>query len=389
MTNWKKYKWGSVASLEYGKGVRDFKTSIGNIPVYGTNGPIGFTTEILCPYPSIIIGRKGAYRGVHYSPTPFFVIDTAFYLKPKNQNIDLKFAYYNLLLQDINGLDSGSAIPSTRREDFYELEINLPDLPTQTRIASILSSLDDKIELNRRMNQTLEQMAQALFNHYFVSNIDPDNLPEGWNETTLKHLGNIVCGKTPLKAVAENFNGIVPFIKIPDMHNLPFILKTQDTLTNKGANSQKNKFIPEGSICVSCIATVGLVSIATKPSQTNQQINSIVSAKSFYKYFLYFSLKGLREHLKMLGGGGTMTLNVNTTLFSNIGLIKPVDEKITAFDKLVTPMMELVLNNLIENEKLVKIKDTLLPKLMSGEIDVNGLNDEEGIIKKHEVIETM
>lgn len=91
----------------------------------------------------------------------------------------------------------------------------------------------------------------------------------------------------------------------------------------------------------------------------------------------------------MLGGGGTMTLNVNTTLFSNIGLIKPVDEKITAFDKLVTPMMELVLNNLIENEKLVKIKDTLLPKLMSGEIDVNGLNDEEGIIKKHEVIETM
>src|SRR6187401_161680 len=99
MTNWKKYKWGSLASLEYGKSLKNYKSLDYKIPVYGTNGPIGFTSEVLCPFPSVIIGRKGAYRGIHYSPKPFFVIDTAFYLKPKCENIDLKFAYYNLLLQ--------------------------------------------------------------------------------------------------------------------------------------------------------------------------------------------------------------------------------------------------------------------------------------------------
>ena len=158
--DWSNVSWGNLATLEYGKSLRGYQDSNGTYKVYGTNGPIGWHVEALCPYPSVIVGRKGAYRGIHYSPAPFFVIDTAFYLKPK-EGIDTRWAYYQLLTQDINGLDSGSAIPSTSRGDFYALTVSLPSLPEQQAIAHVLGTLDDKIELNRRINQTLEAIAQS------------------------------------------------------------------------------------------------------------------------------------------------------------------------------------------------------------------------------------
>ena len=168
---WQAATWGDLATLEYGKSLRGYEMSNGPYRVYGTNGSIGWHSEPLHPCPSVIIGRKGAYRGVHYSPTPFFVIDTAFYLKPKVE-IDTRWAYYELLTQDINGMDSGSAIPSTSREDFYGLPVQVPPLPEQRAIAHVLGTLDDKIELNRRMNETLEEMARALFKSWFVD-FDP------------------------------------------------------------------------------------------------------------------------------------------------------------------------------------------------------------------------
>ena len=168
---WHTALWGELATLEYGKSLRAYDTPTGLYKVYGTNGPIGTHSEPLCPYASVIIGRKGAYRGVHYSPDPFFVIDTAFYLKPKVE-LDTRWAYFQLLTQDINGMDSGSAIPSTSREDFYGLPVDVPPLTEQRAIAHILGTLDDKIELNRRMNETLEEMARALFKSWFVD-FDP------------------------------------------------------------------------------------------------------------------------------------------------------------------------------------------------------------------------
>ena len=125
MTGWQTSLWGELSTLEYGKSLRGYASSAGPYRVYGTNGPIGWHSESICSYPSVIIGRKGAYRGVHYSATPFFAIDTAFYLKPKVE-LDTRWAYYELLTKDINGMDSGSAIPSTSREDFYGLTVQVP-----------------------------------------------------------------------------------------------------------------------------------------------------------------------------------------------------------------------------------------------------------------------
>ena len=209
---WETTSWGDLATLEYGKSLRGYESSEGPYRVYGTNGPIGWCNEPLCFHPNVIIGRKGAYRGVHYSATPFFVIDTAFYLRPKVE-IDTRWAYYQLLTQDINGMDSGSAIPSTSREDFYGLPVKVPSLAEQRAIAHVLGTLDDKIELNRRMSRTLEEMARAIFQDWFVDfgptrakmeglgpylplelwDLFPDELgdselggiPEGWKVETL------------------------------------------------------------------------------------------------------------------------------------------------------------------------------------------------------------
>jgi len=124
-SEWMQTCWGEIATLEYGKAIRDYQQKAEGFPVYGTNGPIGFHDTPLCKTPGVVIGRKGAYRGVHYSSRPFFVIDTAFYLKPKVE-IDIRWAYYALLTCDINSMDSGSAIPSTSRDEFYRLPVLVP-----------------------------------------------------------------------------------------------------------------------------------------------------------------------------------------------------------------------------------------------------------------------
>jgi type I restriction enzyme S subunit len=147
--------------LEYGKSLRDYRDSGGRYRVYGTNGPIGFHDEALCENAGIIIGRKGVYRGVHYSPEPFFVIDTAFYLKPKAP-IDLRWAYYELLRFDINGMDSGSAIPSTSRDDFYGIPVIVPPSEIQNAFGAIVGGWFGKSYANDRESRALATVRDTL-----------------------------------------------------------------------------------------------------------------------------------------------------------------------------------------------------------------------------------
>jgi type I restriction enzyme, S subunit len=114
--------WGEICSLEYGKALRDYlpeQTDLACFRVYGTNGPIGWSPRKLCDDAGIIVGRKGAYRGIHFSSDPFFVIDTAYYLKPRSEKLNLKWAYYKLMTVDLDQVDVGAAIPTTNREAFY------------------------------------------------------------------------------------------------------------------------------------------------------------------------------------------------------------------------------------------------------------------------------
>ncbi|HHV6515791.1 TPA: restriction endonuclease subunit S, partial [Haemophilus influenzae] len=311
-------------------------------------------------------------------------------------------------------------------------KIKIPSLEKQKYISNILSNLDKKIRFNTQINQTLEQISQALFKSWFVdfdpvrakvqalsdglnleqaelatmqaisgktpeeltalSQTQPDRyaelaetakafpcemvdvdgveVPRGWEMKALSDLGQIICGKTPSKSNKEFYGDAVPFIKIPDMHNQVFITQTTDNLSVVGANYQSKKYIPAKSICVSCIATVGLVSMTSKPSHTNQQINSIIPDDEQSCEFLYLSLKqpSMTKYLKDLASGGTATFNLNTSTFSKIEIITPSKEIIYIFQKKVVSIFEKTLSNSIENKRLTEIRDLLLPRLLSGEI---------------------
>mgnify|MGYP000894750446 FL=1 len=298
-----------------------------------------------------------------------------------NDKTENNFLYY-LLKYSIGKIKKnthGAVFDTITKQTFDNIEVSIPEnKATQRQIAQILSSLDDKIELNLQMNQTLEAMAQAIFKEWFVNFNFPgfdgelvDGLPKGWNRCLIKDFGKIVCGKTPSKAVKEYFGGEYMFIKIPDMHNSVFIIETTDSLTEEGVNSQSNKTIPPFSICVSSIATVGLVCINPEPCQTNQQINSIIPKNKDLRYFLYFLTTSMKDTFLATASGGTATLNMNTSQFSNIRAFMPSEDVLNEFDEIVSPIMEKILENEYNIKSLTQTRDTLLPKLMSGQLEIS------------------
>ena len=283
--------------------------------------------------------------------------------------IDTNFLYYHLISPDtqelINSLDVGSTQPKLPIYNIQKIDISLPPLEEQKAIAEVLCSFDDKIDLLHRQNQTLESLAQTLFRQWFI-----EEAKEEWEEKTLSYFGDIICGKTPSKSNSQYFDGNVPFIKIPDMHGNTFIFKTTDTLSEIGKESQKNKTLPPKSICVSCIATVGLVSMNIIESQTNQQINSIIPNKDIYRYFLYLFMQSSYELLHAMASGGTATLNLNTGDFSKMEILKPDNETLQKFHKIVEPTFDKIFINSKQIQTLENLRDTLLPKLLSGEVRV-------------------
>jgi len=302
---------------------------------------------------------------------PNTVASTGFVVLTNKESIDPYFLYSLLTQDDITEyLDvvaegSTSAYPAFTPDVIENLPILLPPLPEQRAIAGVLSSLDDKIDLLHRQNKTLEAMAEALWQKMFVEDADPD-----WKRGKLGDYGQIICGKTPSKKVAEYFGGHIPFIKIPDMHGNVFIFETEDSLTETGVKSQQSKTIPAKSICVSCIATVGLVCMNAVDSQTNQQINTIIPNNEFQRYFLFLVMRNMTDDLLARASGGTATDNLNTGDFSRIEISKPPENDIQKFDDLVRAHFEKIYANQIQIRTLSRLRDTLLPKLMSGEVRV-------------------
>jgi len=290
---------------------------------------------------------------------------------------------------------TGSTVKHTSPSRIGDYKFKAPALPTQSAIAEILSSLDDKIELNNKINQELETLAQTLFKQWFIDFEFPNEngepykssggemveselgeIPKGWEVKTIGDIGEIVCGKTPSKANKEFFGKEILFIKIPDMHNNVFINKTEDGLTLLGAESQKNKFLKKGTVILSSIATVGLVSIVSKDSQTNQQINAIVPTKDTYTNFLYLLLKSKTDDFKQLASGGSTTLNMNTSTFKGYRVLMPSQNKLDLFDSIVYDLFEKIYQQILEIEELENIRDYFLPKLISGELEINEIRNQ-------------
>lgn len=387
MSEWKECKLGNIIKLvgggtpktsvsEYWNGeipwlsVADFNTS--NKFVYKTEKTItqkglqNSSTKILNEG-DIIISARGTVGMLAVLKKEMAFNQSCYGIRNIDSVSDKSYLYY-LIKDSINNLQQiahGGVFDTITRETFDQIDASLPPLPEQRAIAGVLSSLDDKIDLLHRQNKTLEGMAEALWRKMFIEEADPT-----WEIGKLGDYGQIICGKTPSKKVAEYFGGQIPFIKIPDMHGNVFIFETEDSLTDMGRESQQNKTIPAKSICVSCIATVGLVGMNAFTSQTNQQINTIIPNKEFQRYFLFLLMRNMTDDLFARASGGTATDNLNTGDFSRIEISMPPGNAIQKFDDLVKNYFEKIYINQAQILKLAQLRDTLLPKLMSGEVRV-------------------
>lgn len=336
----------------------------------------------------IVLTTRGTVGNVgFYSddvPYPNMRINSGMVIIRPGEDFDTMFLYQYLrscyFRAQITQFQSGSAQPQLPISTLQKMKVIKPNIDAQRRIASILSSLDRKIELNNKINADLEEMAQAIFKNWFVDfepfkdgkfvDSELGMIPEGWKVGCLGDMGNIVCGKTPSKSNSNYYGGDIPFIKIPDMHGNVFVENSEDRLTEEGSLSQIKKLIPPYSLMVSCIATVGLVSINTKSSHTNQQINTVIPHNKSALFYLYQHMKNNEEFLKNMGRGGTTTLNVNTRSFSNIRLLIPSEIALEQFHRVVEGLFKKIELNLHESRTLSLLRDTLLPRLMSGELEV-------------------
>lgn len=244
-----------------------------------------------------------------------------------------------------------------------DVDIEIPeDLPTQTRIVSILSSLDDKIELNRRTNHTLEQIAQKLFKKYFVDDIDPENLPDGWRWGRLDEEFNIIMGQSPEGSSYNEKKIGTPFFQGRTDFDFRFPSFRIYTTSPK-------RFAKKFDILLSVRAPVGDLNLALTDCCIGRGIASLRHKKSKLSYG-YYKLKTLDDAFEPFNGEGTIFGSINKDELAQILVIIPSEEKIEEYNNAVRPMDDKIHQLYNETNSLTKIRDSLLPKLMSGEIEV-------------------
>ena len=228
-------------------------------------------------------------------------------------------------------------------------------------------AITERIDLKQKINDNLEATARALYLSYFID-LDPfdGKQPINWKEVTIDDIASdVICGKTPPTADPKNYGTYMPFITIPDMHGNVYSTSTERFLSEKGVTTQSNKTLPANSICVSCIASVGLVCLTAEPSQTNQQINSIVCKSGVSPYYVYIKMTTLTDYLKQIGAGGSTTLNVNKTLFGQIPILCPDKDSMYVFHERVVPLFDEIRANQYEMQQMVVLKDLILTRLSS------------------------
>lgn len=319
--------------------------------------------------------------GQGFGSTEFFV------LRAKEGIADQNFIYYlstsDLIVQ--TAINSYVGASGRQRADLKFIKNSQFDLPTydnQKKIAATLSTYDDLIDVNKKRIEILENMTEELYKEWFVRFRFPNwqnskfekGVPADWDEVSLNDLGKIITGKTPSLTVSEYHNGEYPFYKTPDMHDKVFVFDTEDSLTEHGLSSQKSQIIEENSIMVTCIGTGGVTAISTKKGCTNQQINTIALDDKDLLYWAFFTIKKLKPQIELFGATGTTMTNLSKGKLGNLLIIKPNLILIKEYQNIVKPMFDQIKDLSLNNANLMKQKESLLPRLMSGKLSVAELD---------------
>ncbi|MFN7328487.1 MAG: restriction endonuclease subunit S [Bacteroidota bacterium] len=383
---WQTYKLEQVLEVKYGK---DHKAlSVGDIPVYGSGGIMRYAAKALYQDTSILIPRKGTLNNLFFLDKPFWTVDTMFYTILNRELIDPKFLFYKLTTFNYSEMNVGTAVPSMTVQVLNELEITIPERPIQESISFILSSIDDKIENNLATNQTLEEIARTLFKEWFVNfnypNADGNlkhsefgEIPESWS---INGIGEICYVQNGYAFKSKDFQeqGEVGIIKIKNISGNVVDIQNTDFVDSSVVSSLDKKFkIDSGSLLIAMtgaeVGKIGLVPLTEKNLWLNQRVGMFQEKIAFGNLFMYLLLSTATYQTAIQNSAlGSAQPNISASAIESIRAIIPPAELIEAFGKTIKPMFEKILDNLAENETLKTTRDSLLPKLMSGEIEVNG-----------------
>lgn len=290
-----------------------------------------------------------------------------------NDNMLQSYLYYKLRTQEfsdylIAGAQGSANQASITLDDIFNYNFQLPPLEEQKAIAEVLSSLDDKIEHLHRQNKTLENLAQTLLRQWFI-----EEAKDEWEVGILDEVLTVKGGTTPSTKNDEYWNGNICWSTPKDLSSNSdmYLFDTARKITENGLSKIGSGLLPKGTILLSSRAPVGYLAIAEVPLAINQGYIAILDDKGFSKYFIYLWLKSNMEYIISNANGSTF-LEISKTVFKSLDIIKPPEELRKKFDVVIIENFEKIKANSKQIKTLENMRNTLLPKLMSGEVRING-----------------
>ncbi|MDE5763354.1 MAG: restriction endonuclease subunit S [Ruminococcus sp.] len=321
--------------------------------------------------------RRFAY--IDFDNTENYIASTKLMVLRPRKEVVLPRFLYNILksqtlinkLQHLAETRSGTFPQITFSSELAPMRVEVPDLKTQHQIASVLSALDDKIELNNRINKNLEEQAQAIFKSWFVD-FEPFGgvMPDNWKITTLGEICSCVLGGTPSRKNPEYWNGNISWINSGEVNRFR-ITSPSEFITKKGLNSSSTKLLPEKTTVLAITgATLGKVSLLEIESCANQSVVGIIPNENLPYEFIFPFIKTNIKQLTLHQTGGAQQ-HINKQNVESLPVYIPHKEDIKKYKNIVNPIYNLISNNCFENQRLSALRDALLPKLMNDEIDVS------------------
>lgn len=359
MNNWKECTLEDVATFQRGHDLPKSKMNNGPIPVAGSNGIIGHHNEATTKGPGITIGRSGNIGTPKLYKNDFWAHNTVLYVKDFKGN-DVYFVFYFLKTIDFAGFNAGSAVPTLNRNHIHEIPVKIPPLPEQKAIAGVLSSLDDKIDLLHRQNKTLEEMAETLFMQWFVEEAD-----EKWEEKPLDKIADYLNGLACQKYPPKNEIDKLPVLKIKELRN-GFTENSDWASTEIPAEY----IIENGDVIFSWSGSLMVKIWDGEKCILNQHLFKVTS-KEYPKWFYYFWTKyHLEKFISIAESKSTTMGHIKREDLSNSMVIVPDEDKLKEMDNIISPYIEKLIINNKQIRTLEKLRNTLLPRLMSGEVRV-------------------
>ena len=377
MEEWKEYKLGEIANFTTGKLNSNAAVENGKYPFFTCSPQTFRINDYAFDQDAILLAgnnAEGKFNIKRFSGK-FNAYQRTYVISEKDKNeIDLDYLFYalKLYLNEFKHISQGTATKFLTAQILNAFPIQLPTLETQQKIAAILSSLDEKIELNNKINTNLEQQAQALFKNWFVD-FEPfgGKMPEGWKVGKLSEYCNFQEGYVnPAQTHNEYFDGDVKWLRAVDI-NESFILNTSRTLTKCGFESAgKSAFLfKPGSIAISKSGTVGRLGIISDFMCGNRAVIGIELKEQQNLSYIHQYLKSRQTEFPDMAVGSVQK-NLYVSILENLDIIIPSKEVLEKFAAICIPFYDQIKTNCVENNNLSSIRDTLLPKLMNGEIEV-------------------